>query len=415
MTQHRCRFCDTELINTFLDLGMSPLSNAFVKLENSQKMEPFYPLHAYVCSHCLLVQLPQVETSENIFSDYVYFSSYSDSWLAHSKKYVDMIVRRFLYHHESMIIEIASNDGYLLQYFKDYDIPVLGIEPAKNVAREAEKSGIPTITEFFGERLALELTKKGQMADLLIGNNVLAHVPDLNDFVKGIKTILNPGGIVTLEFPHLMRLMMENQFDTIYHEHFSYFSLISVDRIFSSHGLNIFDVDELPTHGGSLRIYACHQENTTHSKGDRIHKLLEREIERGFKNLDHYLTFSITVEKVKFNILSFLMEKKRQGKTIVGYGAPAKANTLLNFCGIRTDFLEYTVDRSPFKQGLLLPGTHIPIYSPDRIQETKPNYVGVLPWNLTNEIAKQMSHIAEWEGSFVTFIPEINVFQPESL
>jgi SAM-dependent methyltransferase len=410
MNELLCRFCNTKLSYTFSDLGMSPLSNAYVTQENSQQAELFYPLHAYVCDNCFLVQLPQVQTSENIFSDYAYFSSFSDSWLSHSKKYVEMIVRRFQFHDKNLIIEIASNDGYLLQYFQEYNIPVLGIEPAKNVAKEAIKSGIPTLTEFLGEKLALGLSKKGQKADLLIGNNVLAHVPDINDFVKGMKIILNPGGVVTMEFPHLMRLIMEKQFDTIYHEHFSYFSFISVNQIFKKHGLKIFDVEELPTHGGSLRIYACHSENNVYKKGPRTNALLQREINGGYNDLKYYFTFSKKVQQTKIDILSFFIEKKKEGKQIVGYGAPAKGNTLLNYCGIKTDFIDYTVDRSPHKQGLFLPGTHIPIYHPDKIKETKPDYVVILPWNLKDEIMPQMSHIAEWGGAFVTLIPEVNVY-----
>jgi len=410
MNELLCRFCNNRLSYTFLDLGMSPLSNAYVTQENSQQAEPFYPLHAYVCDNCFLVQLPQVQTSENIFSDYAYFSSFSDSWLSHSEKYVEMIVRRFQFHDKNLVIEIASNDGYLLQYFQKYAIPVLGIEPAKNVAKEAVESGIPTLTEFFGEKLALQLSKKGKKADLLIGNNVLAHVPDLNDFVKGMKIILNPDGIITIEFPHLMRLMKENQFDTIYHEHFSYFSFISVNRIFNEHGLKIFDVDELSTHGGSLRLYACHIENTDRKIGQRVDALHQKEGAAGYDRLSHYLTFASKVNETKRGILSFLIEQKRQGKSLVGYGAPAKGNTLLNYCGIRNDFIDYTVDRSPHKQNLFLPGTHIPIFHPDKIEETRPDYLIIMPWNLKDEIVDQMAFIREWGGQFVTFIPEVKKY-----
>lgn len=414
MNELLCRFCNNRLSYTFLDLGMSPLSNAYITQEKSQQAELFYPLHAYVCDNCFLVQLPQVQTSENIFSDYAYFSSFSDSWLSHSKKYVEMIVQRFHFDDKNLVIELASNDGYLLQYFQEFAIPVLGIEPAKNVAEEAINSGIPTLTEFFGEKLALQLSQEGKKADLLIGNNVLAHVPDLNDFVKGIKIILSSEGVVTMEFPHLMRLIKEKQFDTIYHEHFSYFSFICVNRVFNKHGLKIFDVEELPTHGGSLRIYACHSESKISKIEPRVHDLLKKETDAGYNNLKHYSAFYQKVKEAKVNILSFLIEKKKEGKQVVGYGAPAKGNTLLNYCGIKTDLIDYTVDRSPHKQGLFLPGTHIPIYHPDKIKETRPDYVVILPWNLKDEVMAQMSHIEEWGGSFVTFIPEVNVYHSKN-
>jgi SAM-dependent methyltransferase len=319
------------------------------------------------------------------------------------------MVARFGFDIESQIIEIASNDGYLLQYFKEKGIPVLGIEPAKNVAQVAQKAGIQTLEKFFSHQTANELAQEGKYADLLIGNNVLAHVPDVNDFVKGMKVILEPHGIITMEFPHLMRLMAENQFDTIYHEHFSYFSFTVVNKIFDRHGLKIFDVDELPTHGGSLRIYARHAEDDSKGIGDNVEALLEREAAGGFENLEIYLTFSQKVQSTKRSILDFMVRTQNEGKTIVGYGAPAKGNTLLNYCGIRTDFVAYTVDRSPHKQGYFLPGTHIPIHHPDKIKETRPDYVVILPWNLKDEIMDQMAYIREWDGKFVTLIPEVRI------
>lgn len=410
-TNSRCRFCDTPLQHVFVDLGMSPMANSYIKSDQLQQMEPFYPLNTYVCGHCHLVQLPEFESPEQIFSDYAYFSSYSDSWLKHAKDYTDLMVGRFGFDSESQIIEIASNDGYLLQYFKEKDVPVLGIEPAENVAVVARDKGIPTISKFFGTRTATELVTDGKQADLLLGNNVLAHVPNLNDFVKGMKIVLKPQGIITMEFPHLMQLMEENQFDTIYHEHFSYFSFIAVKEVFASHGLKMFDVDELPTHGGSLRIYACHADDSSSPIENRVRDLIAREEDAGFNKLEHYLSFGEKVKQTKRNILEFMIREKERGKSFVGYGAPAKGNTLLNYCGIRTDFIDYTVDRSPHKQDHFLPGVHIPIYGPDKIKETKPDYLVILPWNIKDEIMKQMSHIREWGGQFVVLIPEVTVFK----
>lgn len=410
-TISRCRFCDTPLQHVFVDLGMSPMANSYIKSEQLQQMEPFYPLNTYVCEHCYLVQLPEFESPEQIFSDYAYFSSYSDSWLKHAKDYTNLMVDRFGFDSKSQIVEIASNDGYLLQYFKEKDIPVLGIEPAENVAVVARNKGIPTISKFFGTGTAAELATDGRQADLLLGNNVLAHVPNVNDFVKGMKIVLKPRGIITMEFPHLMRLMEENQFDTIYHEHFSYFSFITVNRIFASHGLKIFDVDQLPTHGGSLRIYACHADNSSRPVGKRTTDLIQNEESTGFNTIEFYATFGEQVKETKRKILDFLVKEKRAGKSIAGYGAPAKGNTLLNYCGIRTDFIDYTVDRSPHKQNQLLPGVHIPIMGPDEISKSKPDYLVILPWNLKDEIINQMSHIREWGGKFVVFIPEVTVFE----
>lgn len=404
-----CRFCGSELKHSFVDLGMSPLANSYLNAESSQQMEPFYPLHVFVCETCFLVQLPEFESPEHIFSDYTYFSSFSDSWLQHSKAYTQQMIERFEFGRDSLVVEIASNDGYLLQYFKEENVPVLGVEPAKNVAKVAIEAGIPTITEFFGVKTATELANSGKKADLLLGNNVLAHVPDLNDFIKGLKVLLKESGVITMEFPHLQKLMEMKQFDTIYHEHFSYFSFTTVHQIFKSHGLVLFDVEELPTHGGSLRIYGCHVEDSSKSIRETVSELLDREKKAGFKSLDIYLSFGEKVKETKRNILDFLVQAKNQGKIIVGYGAPAKGNTLLNYCGIKTDFIEFTVDRSPYKQGHYLPGTHIPIYSPDEIKECKPDYVIILPWNLKDEIVSQMQFIREWGGEFVTFIPRVEI------
>ena len=405
-----CRFCDHSLSHTFVDLGVSPLANSYLKADQINQMEPFFPLRAYVCDQCYLVQLPVFQSSEEIFSDYAYFSSFSDSWLRHAETYVNDVTDRFGFDTESQVIEIASNDGYLLQYFQKKGIPVLGIEPAQNVARVAQKSGIQTLEKFFSRQTAGELVQEGTYADLLIGNNVLAHVPDINDFVQGMKIILKPQGIITMEFPHLMRLMAENQFDTIYHEHFSYFSFTIVNKIFNHHGLRIFDVDELPTHGGSLRIYARHAEDASREISDNAKALLEHEAAEGFENLEFYLTFNQKVQSTKRAILDFLVGAKNRDKTIVGYGAPAKGNTLLNYCGIRSDFIEYTVDRSPHKQGHFLPGTRIPIHHPDKIKETQPDYVVILPWNLKDEIMHQMAYVKDWNGKFVTLIPEVRIY-----
>ena len=405
-----CRFCGSTLEVTFVDLGMSPLCQDHVKPEEMNQMEPFYPLHAYVCKTCFLVQLEEFVSPSVIFNDYAYFSSYSDSWLQHAKAYTDQMVERFKLNKKSQVVEIASNDGYLLQYFMEKAIPVLGIEPASNVAEAAVKKGIPTVVKFFGEKIAREVAHEEGKADLLLGNNVLAHVPDINDFVTGMKIMLKPEGIITMEFPHLMRLIEENQFDTIYHEHFSYLSFTTVGKIFAAHGLTVFDVEELPTHGGSLRIYARHQEDATLQVSARVADLLNREKTAGFSQLEYYLSFGEKVKETKRKLLEFLIKVKREGKSVSGYGAPGKGNTLLNYCGIRTDFIDYTVDRSPHKQGNFLPGTHIPIYHPDKIRETRPDYVLILPWNLKDEIMKQMSYIHEWGGQFVVPIPEVRVF-----
>ena len=405
-----CRFCGTVLEHTFLDLGTTPFSNSYVKPESVGEMEPFFPLYAFVCSRCLLVQLQDYSSPERIFSDYAYFSSYSDMWLQHAGGYADMIQERIKLNERSLVVEVASNDGYLLQYFVKKGIPVLGIEPAANVAQVAIGKGIPTRVSFFGARLAQVLAEEGKQADLLIGNNVLAHVPDLNDFVSGLQTLLKPQGVITMEFPHVMRLVEENQFDTIYHEHFSYFSFGTVEQVFRKHGLVLFDVEELPTHGGSLRIYARHEADHTKPMGPRVADLQDREKQAGLTTLAYYLSFAEKVHHTKRQLLSFLIDAKERGKTIVGYGAPAKGNTLLNYCGIRTDFIEYTVDRSPHKQNLFLPGTHVPIYHPDKITETKPDYVLILPWNIKDEVMQQMDGIREWGGKFIVPIPQVKVY-----
>jgi 2-polyprenyl-3-methyl-5-hydroxy-6-metoxy-1,4-benzoquinol methylase len=409
--QAGCRFCGTPLEHTFVDLGMSPLCQSFVSANHLNHMEPFYPLNVNVCGKCFLVQLQEYVAPQNIFSDYLYFASYSDTWLAHVKAYTDKMVQRFPITDKSLVVEIASNDGYLLQYFVEKKIPVLGIEPAANVAAVATQKGIPSLVKFFNRDTARELVAQGQRADLLLGNNVLAHVPDINNFVAGMKILLKPAGVITMEFPHLMRLMEENQFDTIYHEHFSYLSFSTVERIFAAHGLTLFDVEELATHGGSLRIYARHAEDSSKPVGPRVTELRAREQAAGFGKLETYSRFAEQVKETKRKLLEFLIRAKENGKTIVGYGAPGKGNTLLNYCGIRTDFIDYTVDRSPHKQGMFLPGTRIPVFSPDRIRETRPDYLLVLPWNLKDEIMQQNSYIREWGGQFVVPIPEVAVFK----
>lgn len=405
-----CRFCGTLLQRTFVDLGMSPLCESFLNADQLNGMEPFYPLHTYVCEKCFLVQLEEYVSPEEIFTEYAYFSSYADSWLEHVRNYTDLMIDRFGLGGHSSVVELASNDGYLLQYFVKKGIPVLGVEPAANVAKVAIERGIPTLVEFFGSQCARRLVEEGAGADLIIGNNVLAQVPDLNDFVEGIKIFLKPTGTVTIEFPHLSRLVEQNQFDTIYHEHFSYFSFFSAEKIFASHGLRLFDVDELPTHGGSIRIYACHQDDDTKSEGGNVKRLKEFEKEEGVTSLAYYESFGSQVKETKRKILSFLIDVKQKGQTIAGYGAPGKGNTLLNYCGIRTDFLDYVVDRNPYKHGKYTPGTHIPIYHPDKMRETRPDYVMILPWNLKNEVMGQLSYIRSWGGKFIVPIPEVTIY-----
>jgi 2-polyprenyl-3-methyl-5-hydroxy-6-metoxy-1,4-benzoquinol methylase len=405
----KCRFCNADLKFTFVDLGMSPLCESYLSADQLNRMEPFYPLHVYVCDNCFLVQLEEYVKPEEIFTEYAYFSSYADSWVQHAYDYTEMITNRFMINNESLVIELASNDGYLLQHFVKKDIPVLGIEPAVNVAKAAEAKNIATLVEFFGVDLAEKLCEEGKKADLIIGNNVLAQVPDINDFVAGMKILLKSGGVITMEFPHLQCLVEENQFDTIYHEHFSYFSFIAVQKIFAHHGLSLFDVEEISTHGGSLRIYACHNNDKSKAMTKRAHGLIDREIELGFKNLDYYCVFSEKVEETKRKLLEFIISKKREKKSIAGYGAPGKGNTLLNYCGIRTDFLDYTVDRNVYKQGKYLPGTRIPIFHPDKINETKPDYIMILPWNFKDEIINQLHYVKEWGAKFIVPIPEVTV------
>jgi len=405
-----CRYCGSELNQNFVDLGMSPLSNSYLNAEQINQKEPFYPLHVFVCNNCLLVQLEEFESPQNIFTNYAYFSSYSKTWLDHAQEYVNMMISRFGFDEKSQIIEIASNDGYLLQYFKEKKIPILGIEPAVNVGEVAEKKGIPTIFKFFGTETAKKLVNLDKKADLLLGNNVLAHVPNLNDFVKGLKILLKPNGVITMEFPHLLQLIQQNQFDTIYHEHFSYFSFLVVQKIFSSHQLTIFDVDEIPTHGGSLRIYAKHEENQELKVSENILKLIKKEYEFGLDKIITYSNFQKKVELLKQQICKFFISIKKEGKTIIGYGAPAKGNTLLNYCEIGNEVINYTVDKNPHKQGLFLPGTHIPIESPEKIKITKPDYILILPWNLKDEIIQQINFIREWSGKFVTVIPKVKIY-----
>jgi len=404
-----CLACGAALRHTFVDLGLSPLCESYVAREDLDRMEPFYPLHVYVCGECFLVQLQEFVSPEAIFTEYAYFSSYAESWVEHMRRYADMITERLGLGRESLVVEVASNDGYLLQHFVRKGIPVLGVEPAANVARVAEAKGIPTLVRFFGAETAREMAAEGKQADLICGANVLAQVPRPDDFVQGLRLLLKPGGVITIEFPHLMRLMAESQFDTIYHEHFSYFSFLSAERIFAAQGLVLFDVEELPTHGGSLRVYARHAEDASKPVTARAEELRRREVEAGLLRLETYAHFGEQVKETKRKLLAFLIEAKRQGKSVVGYGAPGKGNTLLNYCGIRTDFIDFTVDRSTYKQGKFLPGTRIPIHHPDRIREARPDYVLILPWNFKDEIVAQMAGIRDWGGRFVVPIPEVRV------
>lgn len=399
--------CGEELHTLFLDLGVSPLANAYLKSDN--QMEQMYPLRTYVCESCFLVQVEDYESPEHIFGDYAYFSSFSESWLSHCRDYVEKMIDRHGYTKDDQIVEIASNDGYLLQYFKEKEIPVLGIEPAANVAKTAVEKGIDTVVDFFGTRLAMSLKEQGKMADLLLGNNVLAHVPELNDFVEGMKILLKPQGTITMEFPHLLSLMEYKQFDTIYHEHYSYYSFTTVVKLFEKHGLRIYDVDKLETHGGSLRIYAAHSENQQLSISKAVSELLELESTFGLGKMNTYKEFHKGVVQLKRQILKFLIDAKDKGFSIVGYGAPAKGNTLLNYCGIDRDYLDYTVDRNPHKQGTFLPGSRIPVYSPEMLKQTRPDYVIILPWNLKEEIMEQTSFIQDWGGKWIIPVPEIMV------
>lgn len=405
-----CRFCGTPLRNTFVDLGMSPLCESYLDESELNRMEPFYPLHVYVCHQCFLVQLQEYVSPNEIFREYAYYSSYSTSWVDHARRYAQDIIAQVDLRPASSVVEIASNDGYLLQFFDRKNFSVLGIEPARNVAQAAIERGIPTITEFFGVQLVSRLLAQGKAADLLIANNVLAQVSDINDFVAGMKRFLTPMGVATIEFPHLQRLVEQTQFDTIYHEHFSYFSLLSAQAIFAAHDLTIYDVQELSTHGGSLRIYARHAEETARPVTGRVEALLAGEREAGMADVAYYESFEGQVRELKRRLLDFLIQVRREGKSIVGYGAPGKGNTLLNYCGIRTDLLDYTVDRNPHKQGKYLPGTHIPIHPPEKIAETEPDFVLILPWNLREEIMAQLAYIRDWGGIFVVPIPDVRVY-----
>ena len=410
LTGGPCRFCGAVLTRTFADLGMTPLCESFVPADQVNAMEPFYPLHTWVCDQCFLVQLQEYVSREEIFTEYAYFSAYSDAWLAHARRYVETMIAERGLGPDSLVVELASNDGYLLQFFVQADIPVLGIEPAANVAKVAVgERNVPTLVEFFDEHLARRLVAEGTTSDLIAGNNVLAQVPDLNTFVAGMKLLLAPRGLITIEFPHLLRLMEENQFDTIYHEHFSYFSLITAERVFAAHGLVIHDVEELWTHGGSLRIHATHAGAEAPAGSERLLELRRRELAAGLERPQTYELFAEQVRETKRKLLEFLIAVKREGAHVVGYGAPGKGNTLLNYCGIGTDFLDYTVDRNPYKHGRFTPGTHIPIHEPSRIAETKPDYVLILPWNLKEEIVAQLHYITEWGGRCVVPIPEATI------
>ncbi len=403
-----CRFCHGPLAE-FVNLGMSPLCESFLTKDQLNSAEPFYPLVAYICRDCLLVQLQEYVAPENIFSEYAYFSGYSDAWLDHARRYVETMTAGLGLGPTSRVIEIGSNDGYLLQYFVEAGIPVLGIDPAANIAVAAEARGVPTLVKFFGRETARELAAAGIQGDLVLGNNVFAQVTDPSSFVEGIHTLLKPTGVCTIEFPHLLKTMDGNQFDQIYHEHFSYFSALTAEKIFAPHGMRIFDIEELWTHGGSLRIFACHAGDETHPTSAAALAVMRREIDAGLDRLETYANFGEQVRTTKRKLLSFLIEAKNGGKSIVGYGAPGKGNTLLNYCGVRTDFLDYTVDRNPHKQGKYLPGTHIPIFSPEKIAETKPDYVLILPWNLREEIMAQLTYIRSWGGKFVVPIPDVSI------
>lgn len=409
MNSYHCRFCGTELKHTFVDLGATPLANSYLTPEDLDKAEPFFSLHVRVCENCFLVQLPALETPENIFSEYLYFSSYSDTWLAHAKDFCRQVTDKFGLGEDSLVVEVASNDGYLLQYFQESKIKVLGIEPARNVAEAAEKKGVPTVTRFFGNETARDIAAEVGLADLTVANNVLAHVPDINDFVAGFAALLDPKGVATFEFPHLLNLVEKNQFDTIYHEHFSYLSLTTVERIFAKHGLTIFEVERLSTHGGSLRVFVQKRETGPHPVDGSVKEILELETEKGLTDIQALSKYGEKVRETKRRLLAKLIDIKRAGKTVAAYGAAAKGNTLLNYCGIKTDFIEYVCDANPNKQGHFLPGTRIPIVSPEKIAETKPDYVMILPWNIAEEVMEKNMFIREWDGKFIIPIPEVTV------
>jgi len=406
-----CRLCQAPLTKTFVDLGMSPLCESFLAADQTDRMEPYFPLHVLVCDSCFLVQLQEYVNPESIFTEYAYFSSYSTSWVAHAKTYCHMIKARLGLGAESQVYEIASNDGYLLQHFLPLGVPVTGIEPAANVAEVARGKGIPTLVEFFGKDLADRLVGEGRRADLIIGNNVLAQVPDLNGFTAGMAHLLKPEGVITIEVPHLTRLIDENQFDTIYHEHFSYFSLTTMDQLAHRHGLRVFDIEELSTHGGSIRVYMCRQD-ASHVATPSVAKVRAEELAMGFNTIEAYLKFAPKVHATKRNLLSFLIECKKQGKRICGYGAPGKGNTLLNYCGIGVDFLDFTVDRNPYKHGRFTPGMHIPILPVSAIEDARPDYIVILPWNLRDEIVAQLHYTSKWGCTLIVPIPEVHVIEP---
>lgn len=409
MSFYQCRFCGNNLRYTFVDLGATPLANSYLKPADLDRAEPFYSLHVRVCEKCFLVQLPELERAENIFSDYLYFSSYSETWLEHARTYCTKMTKRFDLNENSKVVEIASNDGYLLQYFKQNGISVLGVEPAANVAESAVEKGVPTIVEFFGETTAQKIVEKGGQADLTAANNVLAHVPAINDFVKGFAVLLKPVGVATFEFPHLLNLIEKNQFDTIYHEHFSYLSLTTVEKIFNAQGLSVFDVEQLPTHGGSLRVFAQKTETGKCERSAAVDEIKKLETEKGLTDIERLTNYDEQVKKTKRDLLAELIEIKKQGKTIVAYGAAAKGNTLLNYCGVKTDFVEYVCDANPNKQNHFLPGTRIPIVAPEKIRETRPDYVLILPWNIAEEVVEVNQFIREWNGKFIVPIPGVEI------
>ncbi len=406
----QCRFCKKELTDIFIDLENSPASNSFLTAEELNEPEVFYPLKVYTCSNCFLVQVDEYKKSDTIFNnDYVYFSSYSKSWLAHVKNYTDLMIARFGFNTQSNVIEIASNDGYLLQYFKEKQVPVLGIEPTANTAKVAEEKGIPSVIDFFGVRLATKLAAENKKADLLLGNNVLAHVPDIVDFVAGMKIILKETGVITMEFPHLVQLIDNSQFDTIYHEHFSYLSFHTVKQIFESQSLQLFDVEEIPTHGGSLRIYAKHADDDSHPVSENVAILLKKEMDKGITSSVYYKNFQQKALKIKLDITDFIIQQKRKGKRVAAYGAAAKGNTLLNYCGIKKDMVDFVVDANPHKQNKFLPASHIPVVNEEYLKKEKPDFVIILPWNLKEEIAGQLEYIKEWGGRFVVPVPALEI------
>jgi hypothetical protein len=411
-TGRQCRLCGASLTKTFVDLGMSPPCESFLPPDRVECMEAYFPLHVMVCEECFLVQLPEYVSPQEIFTEYAYFSSYSSSWVEHARRYCEAVAARFRLNSGSLVVELASNDGYLLQHFLPLGVPTLGVEPAANVAQAAVAKGVPTRVDFFGVRLARTLVEEGKQADLIVGNNVLAQVPDLNDFVAGMKLLLKPQGVITLEFPHIERLIAESQFDTIYHEHFSYFSLTTIEIMAARHGLKVIDVEELPTHGGSLRVYLAHA-GSSHSPTAAVSGLLEREQRNGLREMPIYTSFADRARRAKRDLLAFLVAAKNEGKSICGYGAPGKGNTLLNYCAVGTDFLDFTVDRNPYKHGRYTPGMHIPIRPVEAIDDAKPDYILILPWNLKDEIVRQMRHAAAWGAKFVVPIPFVTIIDPE--